>query len=341
MKKVWIAMVCMLCVLALGAGVVGCSKVSNTHIEDKPVDKPVETAEATPAPAVDETLEEVEGTPDDLGEVYDEAGDAETEPQSIYKVVPIDENVINILLIGQNKGLDWEKAKATDSYVLVSYNREKQSVKMLSIMRDTWVNIEGHGWNRLSAAYTYGGPGLLINTINELYGLDIQNYALIGMEEFTACIDKLGGIEMELTKEEVKFINKKLKTDLKEGANHLTGEMALTHALNNTTKNGDFDRTARLKNVIETSYKKLRTEGDLTAYLGFVQYGLENIRTNMDLDKVITLSMEVLQADKLETAYAHAPFDGAWKYAKKNGRSVISVDIEENKKQIQQFLYGE
>ena len=338
MKRVWIAVLCVVCAIVLIAGAgaaVVYSMLRRTYTEDKPVEKPdVVTVEA---PRADETLELVEGTPDDIGEDYDvdlNGEDAEQAP--IYEVVPIDENVINILLIGQDTGLEWNQSTRSDSCILVSYNREKNSVNMVSIMRDTWTHIEGHGWNRINAAYSFGGAGLLINTLNDMFNLDIQNYVITGFDEFKECIDMLGGLDMELTEKEAAYIG-----GLEAGMNHLTGEMALVHARNRRTGDGDFGRVRRQRDIILTAYNKLRAEGSAATYLSFINFALGNIRTNMDTGEIVTLGMEVLQADSLDIAYARIPFDGTWSYATKDGKAVLAIDYDENEKKLKEFLYGQ
>lgn len=345
MKKVWIVVVCVVCVIALGVCVsaaVAYGKLRSTYAEDKPVERPDLVSVPTEAPKVDDTLEIVQDTPDDIGEDYEVDVDGEKVEQTpIYEVMPIDENVINILLVGQDTGLEWNKSTRSDSCMLVSYNREKKSVKMVSIMRDTWTHIDGHGWNRVNAAYSFGGPGLLINTLNEMYDLDIQNYVITGFDEFEDCIDMLGGLDMELTEKEAEFINKNLNMNIEAGMNHLTGAMALKHARNRRTGNGDFGRIQRQRDIILTAYNKLRAEGNVATYLNFINFALGNIRTNMDTGVIITLGMEVLQADDLDIAYARVPFDGTWSYATKDGKAVLAVDLEENEEKLKAFLYGE
>lgn len=347
MKKIYITVICIVAVMTAVSGAVlgvlygNMNRIPAQDVEivKKPdiVSVPVQSAEE------DETLEKIEETPDDLGEDYDVeiADDVEVGQKPIFEAVPIDENVINILVVGQDTGLEWNKSTRSDSCMVVSYNRAEASVKVISIMRDTWTHIEGYGWNRINAAYSFGGIGLLINTINDIYELDIQNYVITGFDEFEALIDKLGGLDMELTEKEAEFINEKLDMDIEAGMNHLTGAMALKHARNRRTGDGDFGRIRRQKELALTAFKKLKSEGDIAAYLAFMEFGLTNISTNMDPKEMITLGLEVLQAEDLDIAYSFVPCEGSWSYAEKEGKSVLSVDFEKNRKYLKEFLYGE
>ena len=346
MKKTWIVVLIAVLMMALLAGigtiVVG-TKLDKLHDQSiQIVEKPDVVVAPTPAVKVDETLVEVEGTPEDIGEDYEPelTEEDEIEQKPIFKADMIDEDVINVLLVGQDTGLDWNRSTRSDSCMILSYDRRNNSVKMVSIMRDIWVPIEGHGWNRINAAYSFGGAGLLINTLNEIYDLDIQNYVITGFDEFKEVIDQLGGLDMELTAKEAAYLNSYCGTHFKEGTNHLNGAQALVHARNRRTGDGDFGRVRRQRNLILTAYNKLRSSKDIASYAAFLEFGLNHVKTNMDAAQILTLGLEGLQAENLDIAYAHLPFDGTWSYATKNGKAVLAVDLEENKDLLREFLYG-
>lgn len=342
MKKWYIAVVCILAVVALVSGVAlgalyGGAK--RLHAQEVQI---VKKPDVVSLPVTDDTLNRVDESMVNLDEDYDPeiSDDIEVEQKPIFEAVPIDENVINILLVGQDTGLEWNKSTRSDSCMLISYNREEQCVKVVSIMRDTWTHIDGYGWNRINAAYSFGGIGLLINTINDVYELDIQNYVITGFDEFEALIDKLGGLDMELTDKEAQFINKELDMDIEAGMNHMTGAMALKHARNRRTGDGDFGRIRRQRDIALTAFNKLKNEGDVSTYVTFLEFGLNNIRTNMEPKEIITLGMEILQAEQLEIAYSYVPCEGTWSYGEKDGKAVLMVDFEKNSEYLKEFLYG-
>ena len=346
MKKIYVIVLSVIIVLLFSvAATLGIlyGIVSKPH--DKTVlivKKPDVVAVPTTEKKVDETLEKGKAIPDDLGEDYEIefSDDIEVEQKPIFEAVPIDENIINVLVVGQDTGLEWNKSTRSDSCMVVSYNRAAKSVKVVSIMRDTWTYIEGHGWNRINAAYSFGGIGLLINTINDVYELDIQNYVITGFDEFEALIDALGGLDMELTEKEAEFINEKLDMDIEAGMNHMTGAMALKHARNRRTGDGDFGRIKRQRDLALTAFNKLKNEGDIASYIAFIEFGLTNVNTNMKPGEIMTLGLEVLQAENLDIAYSFVPCEGSWTYAEKDGKSVLSVDFEKNCAYLKEFLYG-
>ncbi len=319
--------------LAVVYGLLGKTYTGDIDIIDR--DQPTTTV-----PSTDDTLDPLE-SPDDLHIDYNVGDDVEADDVPIYKQVPIDERVLNFVLIGQDTSLSNNNSTRSDSCILVSYNRDTHSIKMVSILRDTWVPIEGHGWNRINAAYSFGRAGLLINTINDVFDLDIQNYVIIGFEEFKECIDELGGVHITLTDAEARVINNRTGSDLSGGECLLNGEQALVYARDRSSRDGDFSRVIHQRNLLLAVYNELKSDGSLEEYLSFASFALNNVKTNITPDELITIAMEVMQADSLNIEYARVPFDDTWRYANKDGRSVISVDLDRNAEMLNEFLYGE
>ena len=161
-----------------------------------------------------------------------------------------------------------------------------------------------------------------------------------GFDEFESVIDELGGLDLELTEKEAAYLNRNLGTELEEGMSHLDGAMALAHARNRRTGDGDFGRIRRQRDLMLAAFKKLKSVDSPGTWLSFMEFALGNIRTNMDPAEMITLGLEVLQNDGLDIAYSRVPQDGTWSYAEKDGKSVLSVDFEENAAYLKEFLYG-
>lgn len=293
---------------------------------------------ATPNPDTDPTLHAVEGTPDDIHEDVEIIAPVQS-IAPIYKQVPISENTTNILLLGSD-ARPGETGGRSDTMMLFSYNRENGKVSLLSFMRDSWVKIDGHGFNRINAAYAFGGVGLSINTINENFGLDVQNYITVGFEEFIKAVDEIGGIELTLSQKEADYINKQNSTSvIKEGVNNLNGAQTLIHARNRHVGNGDFERTRRQREVLFAIFTKLKSIRDPAALIKVFDIVMKNVKTNVSPDLLFTLMNEMLSGKKVELSALRMPFDGTWKYAMKDGRSVLSVNIKKNAALIHTMLY--
>lgn len=117
-----------------------------------------------------------------------------------------DPMVLNIMLFGEDTRAN-ATAGNSDTMVLFSIDVRHKKLKMLSLLRDTYVDIPGYGENRLNAAYAIGGAGLTVKTIQSNYGIKIDKYAVVNFSGFKKIIDTLGGIDVELTSEEVDYIN--------------------------------------------------------------------------------------------------------------------------------------
>ena len=157
-----------------------------------------------------------------------------------------DEEVFNVLLVGTDSRDPNTDMGRSDSIMLVSYNAKEKKATLASFLRDSLVEIDGYGKSRLGHTYAYGGVGLTINTINKVYGLDIQNYITISFDNLVNVIDNLGGIEVPFTAEEAEYYRANGMPDAQEGINLLTGTQALSHARNRSLDN-DFGRTRRRK----------------------------------------------------------------------------------------------
>lgn len=117
-----------------------------------------------------------------------------------------DPMVLNIMLFGEDtrKGSDTGNS---DTMIIFSIDTRHKKLKMLSLMRDTYVEIPGYGENRINAAYSLGGAALTVKTVQKNYGIKIDRYAVVDFQSFKKIIDTLGGIDLALTTEEVDYIN--------------------------------------------------------------------------------------------------------------------------------------
>lgn len=294
----------------------------------------------------DETLTILDSPrPDDGEDEEDDEDDEDVayEEQPIYQVDPKDPNVVNILFIGtDSRSGNIEATGRSDSMMLASYNRETHVVKLISLMRDSWVKVNGKYWGRLNTAYNSGGPGGLINTLNINFGLDVQYYAAISFTAFEELIDSIGGVTVDLTKHEASYINTKMGKrvlEVKDGPVLLDGEKALWYARCRADSDGDFSRTERQRHLLELIFNDMRQDGNVGKVMGLATYAVENVTTNLTLDMMVQLGTSVLSGET--TIESHRmPYDDTWSYADKNGASVLSIDLEENARLLAETIYG-
>lgn len=295
----------------------------------------------------DEELVPIEspGPDDPLMNTGDGEGDEDVdyEEQPIYQVDPKDPDVVNILLIGtDSRSGNLEATGRSDSMMLVSYNRADQTVKLVSLLRDSWVKVNGSYWGRLNTAYNSGGAGSLINTLNLNFDLDVQYYVAVSFTAFEELIDSIGGVTVDLTKKEAQFINGKVGRrvlEVKDGPVLLDGELALWYARCRADSDGDFSRTARQRYLVQLIYDSLKTDANLSRLSSLVAFALDNVTTNLSLDMLLQLGTNALRDGTTIESY-RVPFDDTWHYAQKNGAAVLSIDLDENTRLLHETLYG-
>lgn len=345
-KKILVAVLAVLAAAILGVGGYTIAKLygmSRGHI--KTVEKPTVTEyAATPEPGVQIiTGEDVDI---DITQDYDSPIDPkDIYPDPIYSENQIDPDVINILLLGDD-GRDQYDTGRSDSMMILSYNQKLNTVKICSLLRDTWIYIPGRTqWNRINTAYRFGGVGLAINTINTNFDLDIQYYMLVHFEDIVAITDAVGGVDVELDEREVEYLNaySGSPNTLKEGAGmrHLDGLQVFRHCRNRSLGNGDWSRTSRQREVMKAFYRRAAQEKNATALTSLMYSLMDYVETNMKPWQMISLGTSIVFGQHNgEPETATVPFTGTWNYAYEGSMAVIHIDIEANRNALHELIYG-
>ena len=251
---------------------------------------------------------------------------------------PKDEDVFNVLLVGTDSRDPNSDMGRSDSMMLVTFNKSKNKSTVVSFLRDSLVDIDGYGKSRLGHTYAYGGIGLTINTINKTYDLDIQNYITIDFENLVSIIDEIGGVKVFITEEEAEFYRQNGMPDIQSGDMTLTGSQALAHARNRTL-GSDFERTRRQRSVMYGIYRQIMAEKDASAILPLINYCMNHVKTNMSVTEIYDLAKQVLEIDNLRMQQASMPTEGAYQPVTYEGMDVLEIDIEANKKYLNELLY--
>lgn len=340
--------VCLIAILMLAALYGAFYKVAlNVTTDEVPiVTQFALTEENSEKPLLDPKLEigEEDIVDKELNDDKDEIDDEETmlleneELQPIYHQEPINEEVINVLIIGTDtrSSRSWGRS---DTMILLSYNIKQNTASLISFMRDVWVPIEGHSYNRLNAAYAFGGPGLTINTINNVFDLDIQNYVTVNFEGMAKLIDEIGGVRVPITDIEAAYYNRQYGWHISSGVNNLNGQRALLHARNRKSNGGDFERTRRQRDIMVAVYRKVKDQYDIGILTEYISFASESIKTNMTPNQIYSLAMHLLSNAELQIYEGRVPRDKTWKYARKGRRSVVAINFDKNIKYLQEVLY--
>ncbi len=260
-----------------------------------------------------------------------------------------DDAVRNILLIGVDarEGEDAEKTRS-DTMMLLSIDTNNKQLKLTSFLRDTYIEIPGYKWKKLNAAQSRGGTQLLVDTIEYNYKIDIDNYMLVNFDMFTTIIDSLGGIDVEITEKEAKYINSKdhmtsteasaFPEEIQSGSSvHLTGAQALWYSRIRYL-DSDFMRTQRQRKVITSIVNKAKSNpADVVGMLDDI---MPMIKTDLSSDELMSLGMSAPKYISYTIAQQQIPADKTYKSEKKNGESVLSIDLDENREILSNFIYN-
>lgn len=261
-----------------------------------------------------------------------------------------DQNVANILLIGQDRR-NGQGRQRSDTMILITINKNDKTIKMTSFLRDMYVQIPGYSDNRMNAAYQFGGMPLLDSVMETNFGIRVDGNVEVDFEGFRKCVDLLGGINVELTQDEADYIcgrkrdvlyPQERRTDwdyLTEGMNHLNGEQALIHARNRSIGRSDFARTERQRNVLQAMFDKTKN-ADISTLLKMLDECLNVMTTDMTDGEITGYVMDVLTFGITTTESYRIPIDNSYTNAVIRGMQVLVPDLEENRAYLKEHLYG-
>lgn len=271
-----------------------------------------------------------------------------------YTALPMEtDGVVNILLIGNDSRKNGEDGRS-DAMILLSVSSKTKKIYMTSLLRDMYVDIPGHDGNRLNAAYSYGGPELLMETIRQNFGLPVNRYMLVNFGAFVNLVDEVGGIDLELSNDEVIWVNNylveyniltenpqgtfELDPNL-SGMVHLNGPQALAYTRNRFLGT-DFGRTERQRKVLTAVIGKLPSAA-LTNMGGLIDGLMPNLTTNLTRGECFRLSLMAGKLISYEIVSDSIPQPGTYKDVTIRKMQVLEVDFEENIRYLKEKLYGE
>ena len=168
----------------------------------------------------------------------------------------------------------------------------------------------------------------------------IQKFAVVDMSSFRKFIKRLGGVDVKLTKAEADYYNRIYDAGLVAGVNNLNPTLALAH-MRNRTLDSDFGRTRRQRDVIEAVVNKMLEEKTPAQVNKLIKYGVEMIRTNIELTELLSLAGTVIaQKDSLKMESQSVPYANSYRSTWYKRKAVLSFDIEDAAKRINEFIYG-
>lgn len=261
-----------------------------------------------------------------------------------------EDDVINILLVGEEAILDGGHRGRTDSIMIATINVKEKSLKLTSIMRDLYLQIPGYSDNKINAAFNIGGMDLLMQALNQDFALKLDGYVKVDFDSFEDIIDALGGVEITLSANEARYLNttnyisNPAYRNVVEGTQTLNGNQALGYSRVRYVANGDqandFGRTQRQRNVLNAIFRKYKSKSvvELIALLPDV---LSLATTDMSKSTILEYLYlaGTLHPDELETL--RIPVDDGYYSARIRGMAVLVPDtLQDNTDALHEFIFG-
>ncbi|MBC6003836.1 LCP family protein [Paeniclostridium sp. NSJ-45] len=242
--------------------------------------------------------------------------------------------VTNILLAGID-GNNLEKGNRSDSMMILTIDDKNNDIRITSLARDTYVDIPGYGEQKLTHAYAYGGPALLLQTIDKNFKIKIDKYAAVSFDSFEKIIDAIGGVEIDILPKEVSHIP---GID-GPGKQKLNGAEALAYSRIRYADDA-YHRDNRQRTVLQAAYNKLAktSSGDLIELGNTI---ISYTKTNMPPMEIFKLATKVLKMNSTNFAQLEFPLDGHrdGKTISQEKGWVIFWDKEYNNEQLHKFIY--
>lgn len=246
--------------------------------------------------------------------------------------------VSNILLLGVDGNAD--SSSRSDSMILVSVDFVHMKIKLTSFLRDSWVEIPSKGKKaKLNSACSSGGPQLVVDTIEYNFGIDIDHYVMVDFNMFTQIIDSLGGVTVEVTEKEAKFINSTTRQTVESGENvTLNGDEALVYCRIRKL-DSDYMRTYRQRKIISALINQAKSAG-LSALIETMNNVFPLIQTDMSALEITGLAYKAgIGVAAFDIEQNRVPIDEHMEVGTKNGQWVEIVDIDSASEYLQDYIY--
>lgn len=255
----------------------------------------------------------------------------------------------NIVIFGtDSRENSVKKGTHSDTIMIASINNKTKDVKLVSVYRDTYVNIPDYGYKKINASYFNGGYSLALTTINKNFDLDCTEYVTVNFQAVVKVVDMLGGIELDVTEDEIHYLNGYVNslnkingTDVPHlkspGTQMVNGTQACAYARIRYTSGGDFKRTERQRIVLSKIFDKVK-KSDMGTINEIIDTVFPMISTNLSNGEILDLAKDVFSYNIVEqTGF---PFEkDAHTYDKVS--YVFPIDLAANVKSLHELLFDD
>lgn len=316
-------------------------------------DEDVQVVETLPEEMMEETLSTEERTgvavsADELDSIHNlmsSLSDRETVS---------DDDIYNVLLVGVDRQEKTWNGNS-DAMMLVSVNKKQNKVSIVSLMRDTYVDIEGVGYAKLNAAYAYGAGPLLCQTVTDTYKVKVDRYAAVDFWALVDIIDIIGGVSLQITAKEAEVANgyirdmceRQLNIDpsghylpSEGGLVYCDGVQAVAYARNRYVGNSDFQRTERQRYVIQQLMEEVK-QMSIAQMTEKMQAILEHVTMNIPETEIWSMLGEVPDILEYEFEMSRVPYDNMYSTIYVKGQDMLVPDWDATIEKLHNTIYGE
>lgn len=238
---------------------------------------------------------------------------------------------VNFLVLGSDSRISagdpsqWQAgAQRTDAIMLVHLAADRKSAQVVSIPRDSWVPIPGHGEAKINAAFSYGGPSLMIETVEQLTGVRIDHFAVTDFDSFVTLTDALGGVQIRIPED----IGDGKKVQFTAGVHQMSGAEALAYTRQrHGLANGDFGRVQRQQNWMRAMLGKINNNrDDVIMMSSFFTAVSRSVATDdaLTIDEMRSLYLSARGLSTNDVSFLTAPYSGTGRSA--DGQSIVVLD---------------
>lgn len=284
---------------------------------------------------ISDDIQEGSGGTTSSGDVSASDNDSEKSENSGSTAKNEKKQVTNILLLGEDAYSN--EAGRSDAIMVLSIDGRNKKVRLVSIMRDIYVSVEGHGNTKINHAYAYGGPPLSIKTVNQNFLLDIRDYIKVDFSGLEKVVDLMGGVEVTIKDYEVKAMTSKGITA--PGDYNLNGAQALAYSRIRYYGNNDFERTERHRTIMSKLLEKINARGP-GEFPAIVSAILPYVETSMDKTQIIDMGIKTLSLGMNGIEKTRIPYDGHYTDIN-NGIYYLGWEKDYTITQLHNFLWGQ
>lgn len=256
--------------------------------------------------------------------------------------------IVNVALLGIER--EGDELGRSDATMIATFDPVHKKLKVISILRDTYVAIDGYGHDKMNHAHAFGGPELTIKTLNQNFNMNITDYVSIDFENMEQVIDAIGGVDMEMTEEEAYNLCKYTAVVSSErgvsdqpvtldssGSVHLSGFQALGFCRMRDFGRSDLDRADRQRKLLSVVFDKIKESG--TSELASMAIKLlPHVETSLTKKEILDLAYNILTLGTSNLEQQRFPMDDRLTFADIGGGSYVCFDEAYTAKQIREYL---